>query len=108
MEWKPIESAPKDGTWILCFISYANDPKCRVVKWMGEFWGDNHLSGWFDGAIIGWIPLPALPRKEHTCLPKGANGNAIVCQNNMTGLELLLPDRSRFNVEYCPFCGEKS
>lgn len=78
-EWKPIETAPKDGTWILvcggsCGQESDTDPSCVSAHYT------NYLNGrtfendgwwqwaWFDGGYYGryespthWMPLPDLP-----------------------------------------------
>lgn len=72
MEWQPIETAPKDGTQILIWISAAwTRAQVRLVHWYDE-WGN-----WQEGADpdpltdeycgIGsavpthWMPLPNPP-----------------------------------------------
>jgi hypothetical protein len=67
-QWRPIETAPKDGTWILAF-----DPEWghQIVKW--NFWfappderGAFQTEGTYDRNIIAWMPLPAPPEtKSH-------------------------------------------
>lgn len=79
-DWQPIESAPKDGTWVLMTggtISYRWDgdtaPACVAGQWTHEI---NFLYrekgrwqfAWYDGGYYGeyenpthWMPLPAPP-----------------------------------------------
>jgi hypothetical protein len=76
-EWQPIETAPKDGTFVLV----------RLRDDYRDYWGDTHAGrcfvskhpglapdgfdvGWhlypgyggvMDKSIAGWLPLPAPP-----------------------------------------------
>ena len=64
-EWKPIETAPKDGTPILAF----KPNERRSGSWTAAvYWDDtNHRSGWvFVGGREAecpshWMPLPEPP-----------------------------------------------
>lgn len=57
---QPIETAPKDGGWILAHVPVDPD-KSWQQPWMILTWGD---SGWMDAsdynpqAPIEWVPLP--------------------------------------------------
>ena len=64
MEWQPIETAPKDGRWLIVFAEGATVPE--VAKW-GKIKGE---TGWCDPDIdefqpvwnvTHWMPLPAPP-----------------------------------------------
>ena len=60
MEWQPIESAPKDGTWILTWtrdITNMEGP-WLVVRWNGKEWVDA-VAGFYEPTH--WQPLPAPP-----------------------------------------------
>ena len=79
MEWQPIETAPKDGTWVLLtggviFYGWDGDdfPDCVV----GQYVSDQYVSedkwqfAWYDGGCYGeyehpthWMPLPAPPKE---------------------------------------------
>lgn len=81
MEWQPIETAPKDGTWILVYCddpddmyealddSFENRPVS--AQWTTNLNGltvEGHWQfAWFDGGYYGdckpthWMPLPEPP-----------------------------------------------
>jgi len=60
--WRTIDSAPKDGTWILvgavnlypCDAHWATDPVGDTWDWMDGF-------GRFAAQPTHWQPLPPLP-----------------------------------------------
>jgi len=60
MEWKPIASAPRDGTEILVGL---HDGSVAVV-WWGRY---GREIGWTDGDYLmtwpsHWMPLPPPPK----------------------------------------------
>jgi hypothetical protein len=63
MEWQPIETAPKDGTAVLLWLS----GDAAFFDWMvvGSYDGDD--AGWNDGITMfrleptHWMPLPRPP-----------------------------------------------
>lgn len=67
--WRPIESAPKDGTWVLgywptvCPQDRINTMQWYVSVFDGSYWMDagNHLD-WLEPTH--WMPLPALPQDK--------------------------------------------
>ena len=79
MEWQPIETAPKDGTWILLAgggIDYGwncnSQPHAVAGQWTTIFNGSPFPGGWqfawYDGGYYGeyenpthWMPLPQPP-----------------------------------------------
>ena len=61
--WLPIESAPKDGTWI--FVRYGELwHHISVVHWneRNQFWLDKDQRSYSLPTI--WQPLPAPPKDE--------------------------------------------
>lgn len=78
-QWQPIETAPKDGSWLLLaggVIYYGWDgdtrPAVVIAQWSTEFNG-GHDDGkwqfaWYDGGYYGeyehpthWMQAPAPP-----------------------------------------------
>lgn len=69
--WRPIETAPRDGTEILLYEG-GDDPRCVVGYWDADtFNGDDARPTWRtnDGEILDflhepithWLPLPPPP-----------------------------------------------
>ena len=74
--WQPIETAPKDGTWILVYgagtddedearnvavAQYTNYLNGRTTEWHWQFaWYDGGYYGMFN-APTHWMPLPEAP-----------------------------------------------
>lgn len=61
MGWRPIETAPKDGTWFLGF----HRGRCVIYRWSQRQF-DKHGNGWdfTDNGLHSpthWQPLPAAP-----------------------------------------------
>lgn len=58
MTWRPIETAPKDGSDILL---YCPSGDILTANWDGTGWSDNARGSWrgFDATL--WMPLPAPP-----------------------------------------------
>lgn len=79
-EWRPIETAPKDGTWVLIFTAdeVLDDAKGRqicVAQWSDYLNGGKTtprwMFAWFDGGYLGpcgepthWQPLPTPPQGD--------------------------------------------
>jgi len=69
--WRPIASAPKDGTRILAWHQndWSRDPRWRVIYWTGAE-GMAYRNTWLcdvctlsvlERNILGWQPLPSAP-----------------------------------------------
>ena len=57
-EWQPIETAPKDSSWILAAVRTGRQV---VVRWGGGAWEDDNR---LCRDPIHWMPLPPYT-KEH-------------------------------------------
>lgn len=69
MEWQPIETAPKDGTWVLGFKErkYVQD-QIETWHWVEaeDFVGWEHAAeaNDFYEQPTHWMPLPAPPKNN--------------------------------------------
>ena len=69
LQWRPIETAPRDGTPILgwhrvhlCPIAIWFNPKGFCFKGQRLFWMEKtYTHAWPDDAFSHWSPLPAAP-----------------------------------------------
>ena len=67
--WRPIVSAPRDGTWILVFDPDTEIPQRWVASWV-EFKGDSVGGHWLSADLCHltgathWMPLPQVPNVE--------------------------------------------
>jgi hypothetical protein len=69
-EWQPIETAPKDGTWILIFHVHADggSNSTHVAKYDANSSGNSRGTRWKERAgsynitATHWMPLPAAPK----------------------------------------------
>lgn len=56
-EWKPIETAPKDGTRILAYTNGAY----AVALWSGNYWATVPIVSKMEIVASHWMPLPFPP-----------------------------------------------
>lgn len=57
--WRPIESAPKDGTEILLWLN--EDRVWRIAAFLDDAWRDPDLRDDFVGNFQFWAHLPTPP-----------------------------------------------
>lgn len=71
-EWQPIESAPKDGTYVVVYRPNLGRRAICVEQFDGTIWcaGD----GFWPGEPTHWMPLPALPSDAHGTETKPTEG----------------------------------
>ena len=67
--WRPMDSAPRDGSCILIYVPQDDDGEAYKVA----RWGSPHPTGWnFRGGWLAgdepqcWMPLPEPPHQDHT------------------------------------------
>jgi len=66
-EWQPIETAPKDGTRVLCAFCENETPEVLYFSggmWYSELEREGQASFIFQPTY--WMPLPELPRFTST------------------------------------------
>lgn len=77
MDWQPIETAPKDGTYILVWSEregWRGNPRMVCATWEPSGTGawaiygagpTRHSEQWLDRGIIPthWMPLPEPPKE---------------------------------------------
>lgn len=78
-EWRDMESAPRDGTWVKLLIPYDrlkfSEAECTDAGYWdadAEFpdhpkgcWRYEGDDGPFDMAPVAWMPLPSPPETEN-------------------------------------------
>lgn len=74
MTLQPIETAPRDGTWIILFgpSGYTSTPlRCEICHWEPEYreahaWRDHSNDSFLDGGgePTYWCPIPVYPGQE--------------------------------------------
>ncbi len=76
--WRPIETAPKDGTWVLAWfpVCYDGGTHVAAANYVGGKW---YLEQWDDwgqveaGGFTHWMLLPAPPEDTHPVMPEIAD-----------------------------------
>lgn len=70
MTWRPMATAPKDGTWILVWTHHGGQEKRAVVLHWSDVWSGNDGDfRWSDdeyavGGVTHWMPLPEPPSEQ--------------------------------------------
>jgi hypothetical protein len=57
-EWQPMETAPKDGTEILCLDELYGKPLHYTAIWNGIMWYHGLGDAWPRPNPISWSPIP--------------------------------------------------
>ena len=67
-EWQPIETAPRDGTFVLLFLPHIETVRTGYWSHMtGKGWMINWASTYrtsVDGPVTHWQPLPDPPAES--------------------------------------------
>lgn len=63
--WRPIETAPKDGTWFL-YLDADNFVSSAFTEDGVEYYGDHHSSTYGNKlyGLTHWMPLPQPPKEQ--------------------------------------------
>jgi hypothetical protein len=63
--WQPIETAPKDGTSVLCYVpnrrGFFSRQDVAVVAWIENGWQSVNSGHWIYSEVTHWMPLPLEP-----------------------------------------------
>ena len=65
--WRPIETAPKDGTRILVWVEGAESHE--IVGWLGDCWFNGDVTDFMFGDPTHWMPLPEPPPSKLNLAP---------------------------------------
>ena len=85
MQWKPIDTAPRDGGFVLVFDADTEAPEIWVASWL-EFDGDPDGGSWITADLCVlpgasyWMALPKRPNVFLTDKP--VEGES--CQSGQT------------------------
>jgi hypothetical protein len=68
-QWQTMESAPRDGTVVLCVIK-GKPPLMLPMMWRDGFWWDDIDRG-FSDAVTHWMHLPPPPETPEASMDGG-------------------------------------
>ena len=62
MEWQPIKTAPKDGTWIAGLYTNNAFDEPVAIRWNSDthYPWEARDNAYAEGRIIAWCPLPPI------------------------------------------------
>ena len=106
-EWRPISTAPKDGTKIIAYLEAENHcDEVWKIQWLEEEEGQ---AGWYDNyggdfSPIYWMPLPDPPKKKHCCTGENRDIQCYLEDGKLI-LAYETHSNSQQEVVCCPFCG---
>jgi hypothetical protein len=95
MMWQPIETAPRDGTAVLCFRLLDGKPEIKTAYWRPdrEAFGGEAWSYFPSYPPTHWMPLPEPPEKGpmktdcHICFGRGFTYGPTKTQPDVEALE---------------------
>ena len=65
MEWQPIETAPKDGTWVFLYVPGHGPTRAKWSRLVSGVYGwTSHQSGNYISRATHWMPLPEPPEEK--------------------------------------------
>jgi hypothetical protein len=99
--WQPIETAPKDGSWVLGWIVHPGDDFCpepfaraammcwterERVPFEPDRWKEAHWHQQWIGEPTYWLPIPAAPAaaKPDTTINEDSSADATRVMNTTT------------------------
>lgn len=66
-EWMPIETAPRDGTDVLCWVGFTYTPEQHVIlHWSEGDWITDYMVDYWAASYepTHWQPLPDPPEEN--------------------------------------------
>jgi hypothetical protein len=104
-EWKPFDTAPKDGTYFLA----CTEEDVFLIQW------EKDRTGWRCSPghsvfvkFTHWMEAPELPVKRHSCIEGNVKCTSRL-DDNLYLMEWRCTEWHDISwVKFCPFCGEKA